>query len=481
MTQACDLSAVEARRLIGAKQLSAVELLRSCIERIEAVNPTLNAMVATCYERAEAEARRADAATVKGEPLGALHGLPVGIKDLNNTEGLRTVFGSPIFKDNVPSADEVVVAAVRKAGAIVIGKTNVPEFGAGANTTNPVYGPTGNPFDPKRICGGSSGGSAVALATNMVPIATGSDTGGSLRTPSALCGVIGFRVSPGLVPTDKRSIGWTTYGIQGPMGRTVADTALLLSAMAGSDLVDPLSGPVDPASFRDPPAIDLSRLRVAFTEDLGFAPVAQSIRKLFRERTAKFRSVFRTSAEACPDFGEANKAAWIIRGVHFVAAHKQNYEKHRDLLGPNVLYNVEAGLKMTAPEIAWAMAEQTQIYRRYHAFMENYDLLICPAASVPPFPVEQLYCAEIDGRKLDNYVHWIAITYGLTLTGAAVITMPLGLDHTGTPFGVQLATRRGGDRFLLGAAQAIEQHLASDPELRRPTPDIAALSRRARA
>ena len=239
MTQPCDLTAVEARRLIGTKELSPVELLESCIERIEAVDGAVNAMVARCFERAREEAKAAEKAVDAGDELGVLHGLPLGVKDLNVTEGVRTTFGSPIYQDNVPDEDERIIAALRQAGAIVLAKTNTPEFGAGANTNNPVYGATGNPFDPARICGGSSGGSAVALACGMVPICTGSDTGGSLRTPASFCGVTSHRGTTGLVPSDRRGIGYTTYNVQGPMARTVADTSLMLSVMAGDHTIDP--------------------------------------------------------------------------------------------------------------------------------------------------------------------------------------------------------------------------------------------------
>src|SRR5579863_5404532 len=240
MTEPCDLSAVELGRLIGRKKLSPVELLASCLGRIEAVNPVLNAVTATAIERAQAEAKTAEKAVMTGAPLRPLHGLPIGIKDLNVTEGIRTTWGSLLYKDHVPDADERMVAAVRHAGAIVVGKTNTPEFGAGANTNNRVYGPTRNPFDPARICGGSSGGSAVALATSMLPTCTGSDTGGSLRIPAAFCGIVGFRPTPGLVASERRPMGWNPLSVQGPMGRTVADTLLLLQAQVSDDLRDPL-------------------------------------------------------------------------------------------------------------------------------------------------------------------------------------------------------------------------------------------------
>ncbi|HKX09084.1 MAG TPA: amidase family protein, partial [Stellaceae bacterium] len=257
MTELCDLSAVELRRLIGRKSISPVELLASCLKRIEAVNPALNAITATAIDRAKSEAKAAEKAVLAGDDLGPLHGLPIGIKDLNETGGLKTTWGSPIYKDYVPEKDERMVAAVRRAGAIVVGKTNVPEFGAGANTNNPVWGPTGNPFDPARICGGSSGGSAVALATSMLPTCTGSDTGGSLRIPAAFCGVVGFRPSAGLVATERCPLGWTPISVLGPMGRSVADTCLLYATQIGQHDSDPLSFPLEAHAYAEPWPVDL--------------------------------------------------------------------------------------------------------------------------------------------------------------------------------------------------------------------------------
>jgi len=476
MTQPCDLTAVEARRLIGAKELSPVELLESCIERIEAVDGAVNAMVARCFERAREEAKTAEKAVNAGDELGALHGLPLGVKDLNVTEGVLTTFGSPIYRDNVPDEDERIVAALRQAGAIVLAKTNTPEFGAGANTNNPVYGATGNPFDPARICGGSSGGSAVALACGMVPICTGSDTGGSLRTPASFCGVTSHRGTTGLVPSDRRGIGYTTYNVQGPMARTVADTSLMLSAMAGDHTIDPLSGPVDAAGFREVEEIDLSTLNVAYSADLGFAPIDNDIRRIFEERIDKVANAFRSCSQRDPDLKTAIEVFWIIRGVHFIAAQKERYDNQRDLLGPNVLSNVEAGLAMTSAQIAWANKEQTRLYREFQTFFDDVDVLLCPGNSVPPFPVEQLYCDEINGKKTENYIEWLAISSGITLTGHPVTLIPMGLDHTGTPLGLQVVgPRRHSDKFVLGVAAALERLFQTVPDLARPIPDLEKL------
>lgn len=474
MSEVCELAAVELRRRIGRKELSPVDLLESCIARIERVNPTLNAMVATCFERARAEAKAAERAVLHGETLGPLHGLPVGIKDLQLTEGLRTTFGSPLFADHVPDADERVVAAVRRVGAIVVGKTNTPEWGAGANTRNPVYGATGNPFDPERTCAGSSGGSAVALATSMVPIATGSDTGGSLRTPAAYCGVVGFRPSPGVVPSERRGLGWTPISVLGPMGRTVEDTTLLLSAMVADDSRDPFAGPLDTEGYARPPDVDLASLRVAGSPDLGFAPVAQAVRALFAERIERFGHLFRSVEQAAPDMAGADQAFEVIRAASFLSQHLERYRTTPDQLGPNVRANVEQGLTMSLADFASGHAAQTRIYRSAQRFFQEFDVLICPAAAVSPFPWQQLYVDEIDGVQLRTYFHWLALAYGLTLIGHPVAVIPCGVDEQGLPFGIQICGPRGRDRFVLGVAHALEQALAGMPETARPIPPLPA-------
>ena len=478
MTEPCDLSAVEARRLIGRKALSPVELTDSCIARIEAVDGAVNAMVTRCFERAREEAKAAEKGISRGDELGVLHGLPMGVKDLNVTEGVLTTYGSPVHAENVPAQDERIIAALRRAGAIVIGKTNTPEFGAGANTKNVVFGATGNPFDPTRICGGSSGGSAVALATGMAPICTGSDTGGSLRTPASFCGVVSHRGTPGLVPSDKRGIGLTTYNVQGPMARNVADTSLMLAAMAGNDPCDPLSGPVDANSFVEVEDVDLSKLRVAWSTDLGCVPVDNDIARIFEERVGKIASSFKICERRDPDMARALDVFWIIRGVGFLAGRMDAYRNTPELLGPNVTSNVEAALKMTAEEIGWASAEQTAIYRRFQSFFDDVDVLLCPGNSVPPFPVEQLYCDEINGKKTANYVEWLGIASAITLTGHPVTLIPTGLDHTGAPLGMQVVgPRRHADRFTIGVASAIERVLHGMADTCRPIPDLEKLSK----
>jgi amidase len=427
----CDLTAVAARRLIGTKQLSSSELLESCIARIETVDHAVNAMVARDFDRARAAAKAADAATVRGDTLPPLHGLPIGIKDLEPTQGLRTTFGSPLFRDNIPARDARLVAAIRAAGAIVIGKTNTPEFGAGANTRNAVYGATGNPFNPEKSCAGSSGGSAVALATGMASLCQGSDTGGSLRNPAAFCGIVGFRPTPGLVPTERRVHGWSGLPVVGPMGRTVADTALLLSGMIGDDAGDPLATTIHGKTVRKakdfyPPApIDLAGLRVAFTPDFGFAPTEQHIASVFAEKTGLFRHVFARADDATPDCAGTDEAFEVLRALTFLAAHLNKVRDTPALIGPNVRANVEEGLRYSAEDIARAFSIQTTLYHRWQSFFEQYDVILTPSITISPRSWRELYPAEIDGKPTRTYFHWLAMAYAVTVVGHPAISLPV--------------------------------------------------------
>ncbi|MGE3914501.1 MAG: amidase [Hyphomicrobiaceae bacterium] len=471
------LSSVELRRRIGSKEISPVEPLEASITRIEAVNPAVNAVTATCIARARKEAVEAEKAALAGETLGPLHGLPTGIKDLEETAGLLTTYGSPLYRDHVPEADNTMVARVRKAGAIVVGKTNVPEFGAGANSRNVVWGATGNPFSPLLNAGGSSGGSAVALATDMLPVCTGSDTGGSLRIPAAINGVVGFRPSPGLVPNSKAARGWANISVVGPMGRTVADTCQLLVAQAGHDAVDPLSYPVDPAMLGEPAPVDLGHLRVAWTEDFGQCPVDDGIRKVMHARIGAMRHLFKACDHIQPDLGEADRCFDVLRALSFVQRYQTQYEKDKSQLGPNIRANYELASGMTLADVAWAEAEQTRIYRRFQALFRDYDLILSPTVPVTPFPWTSLYLAEMNGAPLRNYYHWLALTYVITIVNNPAISLPCGVDHAGMPFGLQIVGRARGDAELLSAAHAIEQSLARISECRRPRPDLGKLTR----
>jgi len=470
------LSTVEMRRRIGTKEISPVELLEACLHRIEEVNPAVNAVTAMSVKRARQEAKAAETAVRRGEDLPLLHGLPAGIKDLEETKDLLTTYGSPLYRDFVPAYDNVMVGRVRAAGAIVVGKTNVPEFGAGANSRNVVWGATGNPFDPMLNAGGSSGGSAVALACDMLPVCTGSDTGGSLRIPGAICGVVGFRPSPGLVPVERRGLGWTPISVVGPMGRNVADACLLMAAQAAMDDCDPLSYPVDPLEFKVPEPHDLATLRVAYTEDFGVCPVDKTIRQVFRDKIAAMRHLFKACDEVTFDFAEADRCFDVIRAANYVAKYRDAYEKDPATLGPNVRANYELGAKMSLADMAWAHLEQTRIFRRFQQTFRDYDLVLAPTTPVSPFPWSQLYLAEMDGKPLNNYYHWLALTYVVTLATNPAIALPCGTDHKGMPFGLQVVGRFRGDRALLGAAHSMEQAFNALAALRRPRPDLARLA-----
>ena len=481
MTEPCDLPATEARRLIGAKALSPVELMASCIARIEAVDHAVNAVVARDFERATAAAYAAEAAVLRGDPLPPLHGLPVAIKDMEDTAGLRTTYGSPIYRNHVPAADAGMVARVRAAGGIVLGKTNTPEFAAGANTRNAVYGATGNPFDPTRSAAGSSGGAAVALACGMVPLASGSDMGGSLRNPAAFNGVVGFRPSPGVVPSEGRPLGWSPLSVLGPMARTVPDACLFLSAMVSDDPRDPLAATIHgrqvrgPADFARPMPVDLSTVRAAFSPDLGFAPVERHVAEVFADKAALFRAGFARADDAAPDCTGADRAFEVLRAVAFLAAHSARVRDRPDDVGPNVRANVAEGMRYSAADVAEASVLQTQLYQRWQAFFAVHDVLITPSITISPRPWTELAPTEIDGVQTRSYFHWLALAYAVTLAGHPAISLPVGLDRHGLPFGLQIVGPRGGDAYVLGVAAALEAALAGDARTARPVPDLARL------
>ncbi|MGI4858982.1 MAG: amidase [Janthinobacterium lividum] len=470
------LSAVGARRLIGSKQISPVELLDDCIAQIEAINPAVNAIAATDFVRARASARVAEQAVMRGEPLGLLHGLPLGVKDLEATEGLLTTYGSPLFRGNVPVADNVLVARLRAAGAIITAKTNVPEMGAGANTRNVVWGATGNPFDPMLNAGGSSGGSAAALATDMLPLCTGSDTGGSLRIPAALCGVVGFRPSPGLVPSERRALGWTPISVVGPMGRDVADTRLQLAASVGLDRCDPLGQRVDLASFLHAGEIDLSSLRIGFTEDFGVCDVDNALRATFREKIAALSHFVQVCEPTGFEMGEVDRCFDVIRGQNFVASFQEAYQRDPTSLGANTRANYEMGQAMTLADVVWAHAEQTRLFRLFQQKFDEYDLIISPSSPISPFPWQSLYLNEINGRPLANYYRWLSLTYVVTLMTNPALSLPCGRDHAGMPFGLQMVGPFRGDARLLDMAQAFETAFRDDAQLGRPRPDLTKLA-----
>lgn len=469
------LSAVRLRALIGARQLSPVALMDACIARIEAINPAVNAIAATDFDRARDAARQAEARVISGEALPPLHGLPLGVKDLQDTEGLLTTCGNVALRGNVPRADNSLVAALRGAGAIVTAKTNVPDMGAGANTRNPVWGATGNPFDPALNAGGSSGGSAAALATGMLPLCTGSDTGGSLRIPAALCGVVGLRPSPGLVANASRPLGWSAISVLGPMARTVADTAFLMASCVGLNRRDALSYPAAqdfwPLAARDP-----ATLRIGFTEDFGFCAVSAEVRRVFRARVKALARHVKLCEPIALDMSQADRAFDVIRAESFVAAFAETFRTAPETLGPNVRANVELAAAFTLMDRAEAHLAQTRIAAQFAEAFERFDLIVAPVTPVTPFPWTELYAKDVDGQAMANYYRWLALCYGVTLSTHPALSLPCGRDEHGMPFGVQMIGRLRGDAELLSAAAAIEAAFAGDAQLARPEPDLATLA-----
>jgi amidase len=454
----CFASATELARLYRTRRASPLEVMQAVLARIDAVNPRLNAYVTVARESALAEARAATRALGRGKRLPPLHGVPVSIKDLTPTRGLRTTWGSKVFERHIPAEDALVVERLRAAGAIVVGKTNTPEFGAGGNTFNEVFGATRNPWNPALTCGGSSGGAAVALATGMGPLAEGSDLGGSVRTPAAFCGVVGFRTTPGLVPMYPRDLAWDSLGVTGPMARTVADIALMLSVVAGPDDRAPLSYDVDTRAFaRAVRRPDVRGWRVAWSPDLnGLIPVDAEVARVAGEATRVFRALGARVTAASPDFAELNDIVLGTRGLSMVALHADKLPRWRDQMQKGLVWNIEQGLALTARDIARAETARTALWHRVRRFMASHELLVLPTVAVRPFPVEQPYPTEIDGRPLANYTQWFFLTYAITVTGLPVMSVPCGMTRDGLPVGLQIVGRRRREVDVLRAAAAFE-------------------------
>jgi amidase len=455
--------AAELVELYRRRDASPLEAVDACLERIDAVDGVLNAYVTLDREGAREAARRAGDTPV----AGPLHGVPVGIKDLTETAGMRTTYGSTIYADNVPDVDALLVERLRDAGAIILGKTNTPEFGAGANTFNAVFGATRNPWDPALTCGGSSGGSAVALAAGMSPLCEGSDLGGSLRTPASFCGVVGFRTTAGLVPSWPDGLPWDGLAVTGPMSRTVADCALMLSVIAGPDDRAPLSYDVDTSAFtaavREP---SVAGWRVAFTPDLdGLLPVDAEVAEICEQAVRTLATLGARTEHASPDFRDVRTIVRATRGLSMVVHHDDHYRDHADALQAGLRGNIELGLSLTSPQIADGLRRRTALWEQVRGFMADRELLCLPTAPVVPFAVEQPYPTEIAGRRMEDYTEWLSLTYAITVTGLPVISLPVGFTAAGLPVGMQIVGRRRREVDVLRAAAALERELALD---RRP-------------
>jgi amidase len=453
----CFSTARDLVRRMRAKELSAREVLEAHLAQIARVNPQVNAICTLVVDQAMDEARAADEALVKGKPTGPLHGLPVAIKDLAITKGIRTTFGSRIYKDFVPDQDDLVVERLRKAGAIVIGKTNTPEFGAGAQTFNEVFGETHNPYDLSKTCGGSSGGAAVSLACGMLPIADGGDLGGSLRIPANFCNVVGFRPSPGRVPSWPSQMGWYPLTTQGPMARNVEDLALMLSAIAGPDPRAPMSLTEPGESLARPLGRDFKGVRVAWSRNLGRYPVEPRVTKVLDAQRAVLERLGCIVEEAEPDVAGADQIFQVLRAWRFALAHGEELKRYRGLMKDTVIWNTEQGLKLDGMAVSRAEEQRTLLYHRLREFMSHYEYLLLPVTPVPPFPIEQRYISEINGVKLPTYVDWLALCYVITLTGHPAISVPAGFTPEGLPVGLQIVGRHQQDFAVLQLAHAFEQ------------------------
>ncbi len=455
-----ELSAVEMARRIRAKDLSAREVLAAHLRQIERVNPSVNAIVTLLAERAMEQARKADEALAHGDAVGPLHGLPVAHKDLQPTAGIRTTFGSPIYKDFVPGADSLLVERIRSAGAILLGKTNTPEFGAGSQTFNEVFGATRNPYDLTKTCGGSSGGAAVALACRMLPIADGSDLASSVRNPASFCNVVGFRPSLGRLPGQPVA-GWSSMSVDGPMARSVADVALFFTAMAGPDPRSTVSIDEPVSRFSAPLSRDFKGVRVAWWKDLGGLPVDPRVREITNAQRRIFEALGCIVEEAEPDFTGADETFKVLRSWQvyqsLTALPKGDPRKHRELVKDTVLWELDRGEKRTADEIARAEAQRAELRRRIGQFMERYEFFVLPVNQVLPFDVNQPYPTEIAGVPMATYIDWMKSCYYISLVGHPAMSVPAGFTAEGLPVGIQIVGRWHDDWGLLQMGHAFEQ------------------------
>lgn len=456
-TDLCLLGAVDLARLMRSREVSAVEVMQAHLERIEQVNPAVNAIVTFLPEQALDGAKRADRTLDQGEAVGPLHGLPVAHKDLADTAGVRTTYGSRIFQDHVPERDNLTVERLKRAGAISVGKTNTPEFGAGSQTFNAVFGATRNPYDLSKTCGGSSGGAAVALACGMLPIADGSDMGGSLRNPAAFCNVVGLRPSPGRVPSWPSLAPWSPLSVEGPMGRSVEDVTLMLSAMAGPDVRAPLSIS-EPGNGFDPlPERDFRGARVAWSPDLGDFPVERRVREVFEKSGNVLGELGCEVEEAAPDLSGADEVFKVLRAWQFELAYGGLLDTHREFLKDTVVWNIEEGRRLTGPRVGAAERLRAEVLERVRLFMERYEFLVLPTTQVAPFDVQTPYVEEIDGEPMETYIDWMKSCYYITVTGLPAISVPGGFTPEGLPVGVQIVGRWRDERGVLQLARAFER------------------------
>ncbi len=451
------LTATEMAALLRKRSVSARELMEAHLAQIERVNPQVNAIVTLVADRALAGADAADAALARGDAVGPLHGLPVAHKDLTETKGIRTTFGSPIHANDVPDFNSLIVERLQGAGALTVGKTNTPEFGAGSQTFNQVFGRTLNPYNTAKTCGGSSGGAAVALATGMVPLADGSDMGGSLRNPAAFCNVVGFRPSPGRVPSWPKSMGWSPLAVEGPMARTVEDIALMLTAMAGPTDRSPIALTDSAETFAAPLKKELRGTKIAWSETLGGLPIAQDVTQVLNGQRSVFEQIGCEVISAEPDLTNADHIFKTLRAHAFALGFHELLKTHRGQLKDTVIWNAESGLAHSGLDVALAQEQQSLLYAQMCTFMQSYDYLICPVTQVSPFDVTVEYPTRINDIEMETYIDWMKSCYFITVLGFPTISVPCGFIDDGLPIGMQIVGKHRDDFGVLQVAYAFQQ------------------------
>jgi amidase len=457
-TELCDLSARALAEGIRARRFSAREALEAHLARIAEVNPRINAVVTLDEEGARARAAAADEATVRGAALGPLHGVPMTHKDTHDTAGMRTTFGSPIYRDRVPDADAQIVARLKRAGVNSTGKTNVPEFAAGSHTFNPVFGTTTNPYDTTRSAGGSSGGVAAAIAARIQPAGDGSDMGGSLRTPGAFCNVVGFRPSAGRVPDAGAADPYAWLSRQGVMAREVSDIAYLMESVAGPDPLVPTSLPEPGALFAVPLRRELTGVRIGWTPDFGLGvPVDREIVDVLKRGLRVFEELGATVEHACPDLRAADEVFATTRAFDFALNYGDLLEDHRGEMKKALVWNIEKGLALTVDELVGAQRARGRLHRATTAFFGEFDLLVAPVTQVLPFDAGMEYPDSIGDVVLENYLDWMRAATLVSATGLPAISVPAGFSGGGLPIGLQVVAPDRADLALLHAAHAFEQ------------------------
>lgn len=455
MNELIKLTATEAVAGLKTGDISPMDLIDASEARVAEVDDAVNALPTLCFERARDHARKLS--RPEDPDPGHLFGLPVAIKDLTNVKGVRTTFGSPIYSDNFPDTSDVMVDRIEERGGLVVAKANTPEFGAGAQTFNEVFGVTRNPWNTSKTPGGSSGGSAVALTTGQVWLAHGSDLGGSLRIPAAFSGCVGMRPSPGRVAHGPSSYPFAPNSVEGPMARTVADVALFLDTMTGHQRVDPISLPRPAISFQQSVANARPPRRVAFSMDMGVSPIHPEVRSASEKAMQYFRDMDCEVVESTIDFTGVEQIFQVLRAAQFAAVHQGKLKMHRDKLKPEVIWNIEKGMALTAGEIGEAEAGRADLIQRFERQFDDVDLFVTPTVNTPPFDADIRYLEELDGQKFESYISWLIMTFAITVTTCPSISVPGGFTSDGLPVGLQITGPQRRDDITLAGAHMFEQ------------------------